>query len=459
MTVTLVLTADLDATLRRWLDDDRESAGVLLTRQVQAENGDLRLLATAIDPVPEAAYITRTRRQLLISSDGYVSALGRAEAGGYTPLWLHTHVGDGAQPQPSRHDDRVDEQLGEPFQIRSGADLYGSVVISGGRGRLDFTGRIDRGGEHLPVDRLVVVGSRIHVARSDDAADERLDESLDRNIRAFGGDVQRTLGSLRVAVVGCGGTGSAVAEQLVRLGVRRFRLVDPDRLSASNVTRVYGSKPVDVGRLKVDVLADHLSAIAPDAVIDSMPSSIAIEAVAREVGNVDVIFGCTDDNAGRLVLSRLSTYLVVPVFDCGVLLADRDGQIEGIYGRVTVLHPGVACLVCRRRIDLQRAAAEALTPAERQRREDEGYAPGLPGVEPAVVAYTTLVAATAVGEFLERLVGYGEAPAPSEVLLRIHDREMSTNSQAPRSGHYCDPASGKLGRGITTPLLEQAWAA
>jgi hypothetical protein len=262
-----------------------------------------------------------------------------------------------------------------------------------------------------------------------------------------------------VAVVGCGGTGSAVAEQLVRLGVRRFRLVDPDRLSASNVTRVYGSKPVDVGRLKVDVLADHLSAIAPDAVIDSMPSSIAIEAVAREVGNVDVIFGCTDDNAGRLVLSRLSTYLVVPVFDCGVLLADRDGQIEGIYGRVTVLHPGVACLVCRRRIDLQRAAAEALTPAERQRREDEGYAPGLPGVEPAVVAYTTLVAATAVGEFLERLVGYGEAPAPSEVLLRIHDREMSTNSQAPRSGHYCDPASGKLGRGITTPLLEQAWAA
>jgi hypothetical protein len=115
--------------------------------------------------------------------------------------------------------------------------------------------------------------------------------------------------------------------------------------------------------------------------------------------------------------------------------------------------------VCRGRIDLQRAAAEALSPAERQRRTDEGYAPALPGIEPAVVAFTTLVAATAVGELLERLIGYGVAPAPSEVLLRIHDREASTNSAVPRGGHYCDPASGKLGLGITTPFLEQTWAA
>jgi molybdopterin/thiamine biosynthesis adenylyltransferase len=459
VTVRLVLTADVDATLRSWLSEERETAGVLLARVVPGANDDMRLLATAIEPVPERAYLTRTRRQLLISSDGYVSALGRAEAEGYTPLWLHTHVGEGARSQPSRHDDRVDEQLRDVFQIRSGAGEYGSVVVAGEHRRLRFTGRIDRGAGYIPIDHLIVVGSRIHVASSDDAVEERLDPSFDRNIRAFGGDVQRVLAYLSVAVVGCGGTGSAVAEQLARLGVRRFTLVDPDHLSESNVTRVYGSRPGDVGRQKVDVLADHVRSISPDAEVSTMSSSIAIETVAREIANVDVVFGCTDDNVGRLVLSRLSTYLVVPVFDCGVLLTDRDGQIDGIFGRVTVLHPGAACLVCRGRIDLQRAAAEALTPAERQRRADEGYAPALSGVEPAVVAFTTLVAATAVGELLERLVGYGETPAPNEVLLRIHDRETSANTQVPRSGHYCDPASGKLGRGISTPFLEQTWAA
>ena len=459
MRVTLVLTESADAVLRSWLGQDRESAGVLLTRVAQAPNGDLRLLATIVEPVPDRAYMTRTQRQLRISSDGYVPALALAEADGYAPLWLHTHVGEEAEPRPSEHDDLVDEQLRDVFRIRSGAELYGSVVIARGRDGMRFTGRIDRDGQIIPIDRVVVVGTRIHVVRRDDAVDDRLDSAFDRNIRAFGGDVQRILGSLHVAVVGCGGTGSAVAEQLVRLGVRRFTLLDPDRLSVSNVTRVYGSTPDDVGRLKVDVLAEHLAAIAPDSEIDRLPSSIALEANAREVANVDVVFGCTDDNVGRLVLSRLATYFVVPVIDCGVLLADRGGQIDGIFGRVTVLHPGAACLVCRGRIDLQRAAAEALTPGERRRRADEGYAPAMPGVEPAVVAYTTLVAATAVGELLERLVGYGQSPAPNEVILRIHDRETSTNSQVPRGGHYCDPASGKLGRGVTAPFLEQAWAA
>lgn len=458
MSVSLTVTEELHGTLLGWLADDRETAGVLLARVVANEASDVRILATSIAPVPNGAYLTRTARQLCISSGGFVPALGDAEARGLTPLWLHTHVGRNAQPRPSPHDDRVDQQLADVFRIRSGATGYGSIVISKD-GRLRFTGRFDNGMGYVPVDRYIVLGSRLEVTSRDGASEPELDAAFDRNIRAFGGEIQRTLSSLRVGIVGCGGTGSAVAEQLVRLGVRQFVMFDPDELSASNVTRVYGSRPTDVGRPKVEILAELIRAIAPDSSIAAAPESVVIEAAARQLAMTDVIFGCTDDNAGRLVLSRLSTYLLVPVFDCGVLLADRDGQIDGIFGRVTVLHPGAACLVCRGRIDLRRAAAEAMSPAERVRRADEGYAPALPGVEPAVVAYTTMVAAVAVGELLERLIGYGPDPRPNEIVLRIHDREMSTNTQAPRAGHYCDPAAGKLGRGLTNPFLEQAWAA
>jgi len=158
------------------------------------------------------------------------------------------------------------------------------------------------------------------------------------------------------------------------------------------------------------------------------------------------------------VLSRFATYLLTPVIDCGVLLSsDESGRLLGIDGRVTVLSPGNACLVCRDRIDLRRAGAELLTPAERIRLEHEGYAPALGRTEPAVVAYTTLVSATAVAELLERLIGYGPQPRPSEILLRCHDREVSTNIASPRPGHYCDPSSHKLGVGMTHPFLEQTW--
>ena len=275
-----------------------------------------------------------------------------------------------------------------------------------------------------------------------------LPDIFDRNIRAFGNEVQRVLGDLRVAVVGCGGTGSAVIEQLVRLGVRHFHLLDPDVLTESNLTRVYGSFPENIGVPKVNVMEAHVCRIAPDAKVLATQSKITSEATARLLTDVDVVFGCTDDNAGRLVLSRLASYMLTPVIDCGVVLSsDEDGHITGIDGRVTVLAPGAGCLVCRNRIDLQRAAAEMMSPGERQRRADEGYAPALEGVEPAVVTFTTQTAAAAVSELLERLIRYGPEPVPSEILLRAHEREVSTNVQAPRERHYCHPDSGKLGLG------------
>ena len=235
-------------------------------------------------------------------------------------------------------------------------------------------------------------------------------------------------------------------------------MFDPDTLTISNLTRVYGSFPKDVGRPKVAVSAAHVERIAPDAEVITTQAPITVETAAKQLLDADVVFGCTDDNAGRLVLSRIATYLLTPVIDCGVLLSSgRGGRIDGIYGRVTLLVPGAACLVCRNRIDLQRAAAEMLPPDEHQRLGEEGYAPALAGVEPAVVTFTTQVAATAVSELLERLVHYGPEPAPTEILLRAHEREVSTNDQDPREAHYCHPNSGKLGLGVTEPFLEQTW--
>ena len=302
------------------------------------------------------------------------------------------------------------------------------------------------------------VGDRFRLTRAFNSAMPALSATFDRNVRAFGSVVQQTLGDLKIGIVGCGGTGSAVGEQLVRLGVRRFTLIDPDRLSESNVTRVYGSFEADAGQPKVEVLSRHLKKIASDVQCEVVQSMITLEPSARRLIGCDVVFGCTDDNAGRLVLSRLASFLLIPVIDCGVLLSSGPaGELMGIDARVTILSPGSACLVCRDRVDLARAGSELLTPDERKRREDEGYAPALARTEPAVVTFTTGVAAAAVSELLERLIGYGPIPRPSEILLRYHEREISTNVALPRKGHYCNSDSQKLGMGMTEPFLEQTW--
>ena len=460
MSVTLVLPEHISSELSKAVDSDVETAGVLLARHMKTPSGNDRLLARDMHWVPDDAYLLRNDRELVIASHGYVPPLSVAAAERAVPIWLHTHPGEGSSPRPSIRDDFVDEELAELFRFRSDSSLYGAVVIARTDGHPCFTGHIETPEKRHDIDRLWVVGNRLSLTQNWLSEAPPLRHLFDRNIRAFGDEVQRILGDLKVAVVGCGGTGSAVIEQLVRLGVRNLHLFDPDTLTDSNLTRVYGSFPRDVGQPKVNVIAAHVSRIAPDVQVLATQSKITLEATARHLTDADIIFGCTDDNAGRLVLSRLATYMLIPVIDCGVVLSnDENDRITGIDGRVTVLGPGAGCLVCRNRIDLQRAAVEMMSPSERQRRVDEGYAPALEGVEPAVVTFTTQTAAAAVSELLERLIHYGPEPVPSEILLRAHERETSTNVRDSREGHYCHPSSGKWGLGVTDPFLEQMWPA
>jgi len=458
VTVTLVLSGEIEAELVASLDNRSESAGVLLVRTADTPSGT-RLLARSMHWVPEDAYIERSRVHMRIASTGYVHALAEAERDCSTPIWFHTHPGPDAVPSPSQLDVIVDEELRDLFRLRSGSEFYGTLILSPASAGYAFTGAIEaEGGVRRNIDRIWAVGERWRLTRALEAGPPVADVIFDRNIRAFGPDIQVVLGDLRFAVVGAGGTGSAVAEQLVRLGARRMLIVDADRLTGSNVTRVYGSTPEDIGRHKVDVLRDHLKRIAPDLECDALVGMTTLEATARALAAADIVFGCTDDNAGRLVLSRLATYFLVPVIDVGVLLgSDRHGALCGIDGRVTTMTPGAACLVCRDRVDLARASAELKTPEERKRLADEGYAPALGQIEPAVVAFTTAVAAAAINEFLDRLIGYGPSHRPTETLLRLHEREISTNCADPRIRHFCHRSSGKWAAGDEQPFLGQLW--
>jgi molybdopterin/thiamine biosynthesis adenylyltransferase len=459
MTVTLVLTEQIASGIEAAADEPVETAGVLLVTLARAPNGDLRLLGREMHWVPDGAYLARRGDYLSIASHGYVHALKEAESMAAVPIWFHTHPGLIGHPTPSMADQKVDREIADLFRLRSGSSYYATLIVSPRQGALTFTGTLrPESDEIIRIDRLWRIGEHWQLTRSFDSDLPEIPAIFDRNVRAFGPAIQGTFGDLRIAVVGAGGTGSAMAEQLVRLGARHLTLFDADTLTESNVTRVYGSTPADVGKPKVDILREHLLAIAPNLTCDVVRSMITMERTARQLIGSDLIFGCTDDNAGRLVLSRFSTFFATPVIDVGVLLtSNAAGALVGIDGRVTTLIPGAACLVCRDRVDVGRAAVELRTPEERRRLADEGYAPDLTGIEPAVVTFTSAVASAAITELLDRLIGFGPTPKPTEVLLRWHEREISTNRAKPRSKHYCDPASMKIAKGDTQPYLEQSW--
>lgn len=458
MRLTLVLPEALARTLSDAAAEHTEQGGFVLGRLV-AEGDQMRFLARAYVPVPPEHYLLQAEDEMKVTSAGLVPALGLAQRRGDIALWFHTHPGHGSTPVPSGHDRVVDRELAETVRIRTDRTYYGTLIVSPAEGDwFTFSGYLDDGSGAIPFQRAWIVGDRLALIPAASFVPSASSPRYDRNVRAFGAGVQATLADLKVAVVGCGGTGSSVIEQLVRLGVRNFVLIDPKHLSSSNVTRVYGSGAADEGDIKVQIARSNILRIAPAAQVEAIEGDLLSSSTTRTLTGCDLVFGCTDDDAGRLVLSRVATYLICPVVDCGVLISSGpDDALVGIDGRITTLTPGAACLVCRGRIDTGRAATQFLPPPERDLRVAEGYAPALGGQEPAVVTFTTSVAAAAVNEVLERLIGYGPTPRPTEVLLRFHEREVSTNSRAPRPRHYCHPESGKLGLGDATPFLELTW--
>jgi molybdopterin/thiamine biosynthesis adenylyltransferase len=454
---TLRLSRDIADCLGEIADRDVESAGVLLCAPATGADGEVHLIATSWMPVADELYQRRDEMGLTVLSDGWVPAIGVAALEGRIALWVHSHPGSDSDVVESEHDELVDEELGGVFARRTRSGYYGALVVgSSDLHPFRFTGHLDGpgGGD---IGRAVILDDGIELILSDTSANQDIGEIHSRHVLAFGTEITAALSELRIVIVGAGGTGSATAEQLVRLGARHLTVIDDDTLSLSNTTRVYGSTPADVGNPKVDVLAAHLRRVAPDADVRTVIGRITDEATARHLVDADVVLGCTDDNAGRIRLSRSAYFNNILTIDMAVRIDSTDGRIEGIYGRVTVLNPGSPCLLCRDWIDQPRAAAEVRAAEEQAKRVREHYAPELGATEPAVIAYTTGVASTAVAELIERLAGFGTRMRPSELMLHFHARRLRISDAETRPGCYCDVSDADRLVGDVDPFLDLVW--
>lgn len=88
-------------------------------------------------------------------------------------------------------------------------------------------------------------------------------------IQKIGAERLRKIQSVKIGIAGAGGLGSNCAVHLVRTGFKKFILVDFDILDYSNLNRQYYFNR-QVGRAKVDVLAENLLAINPDVTIEKL---------------------------------------------------------------------------------------------------------------------------------------------------------------------------------------------
>ena len=246
------------------LRDDKEYGALMLcgrSQQIDPWTGvvEERALVREVIEVPEDAFLERTVTSMTWSTTPLFQLAKRAMARDYAICIAHSHPGGGLYFSSS---DNAAEK--ESFGIvfgRMDTDRPHFAMVMDGNGEILVRAYGPNLAPH-PIELTRIVGDRLVIRYAERGKGLMLAE-FDRQTRVFGARTTEDLSQLRVGIVGCGGTGSAVASLLARIGVSRFGLIDIDRVDTTNLNRLVFSTRADAisGRHKVDVVADGIAAV------------------------------------------------------------------------------------------------------------------------------------------------------------------------------------------------------
>lgn len=119
----------------------------------------------------------------------------------------------------------------------------------------------------------------------------------------FGKEAMEKLAASRVAVFGIGGVGGYTVEALVRSGVGAVDLIDDDKVCLTNINRQIYAIRKTVGKYKVDVAAERIAEINPDAKVRTHKTFYSPETATQfDFSEYDYIVDAIDTVTGKIAL-------------------------------------------------------------------------------------------------------------------------------------------------------------
>src|SRR5882762_2342189 len=218
----------------------------------------------------------------------------------------------------------------------------------------------------------------------------------------LGSDATKIFADSVVAVVGLGGGGSHIAQQLAHIGFLNVQLYDGDTAELSNLNRLIGASLDDVqtAAKKVDIASRMMLSVNPDIRIETFACNWQL--AAQSIREADVILSCVDSYAARQDIEATARRFLIPLLDIGmdVHLVDKRPHVSG---QVILSLPGGPCMKCLGFLSDNNLQQEA-----------ELY--GAAGGRPQVVWANGVLASIAVGLLVDLLTGWNGLPPEGEYL-------------------------------------------
>jgi molybdopterin/thiamine biosynthesis adenylyltransferase len=390
-------------------ESKREAFALLFGKRTFADGQVVIRVGEAV--YPEAAdYERRTLASLRLHKDFVFRELARMQHEGRydTVIDVHTHPFSTSGVAFSHVDD-VDELSFRTWLTETLDEIgYASIVLS----QSDYAARFweAQDGQTSCSNALVKTQtvqenwpSSEACATTSRTADVAGAQSgfLSRSVLALGIEALRSITTDQsIAVIGAGGLGSVIAENLIHSGFQSLHLIDPDRVEVTNLNRIVGAyfSDAETKTPKVDAVRRHLEQINPSAHIGAHMIGIEDDEALPILMQCDWMIVATDSHFSRYEAQRIALELGIPLISAGVNISVAGGSISDISGEVIVARYGDGlCLNCLGRIDPTLVAAEThkhgIIGSELIRR---GYVHGQHVKQPAVKTLNASVGALAV---------------------------------------------------------------
>jgi tRNA A37 threonylcarbamoyladenosine dehydratase len=180
--------------------------------------------------------------------------------------------------------------------------------------------------------------------------------------RIYGPSALAKLKAAHVMVVGVGGVGSWAVEALARSGIGHLSLVDLDDVCATNTNRQLPALDPEWGRLKVEVLADRVRQINPEARVSVRADFFTRKSAAKLLEpRPDLVIDAIDSVTDKVALVECCLQASIPVLVSG----GAGGKTDPTKIRYA---------------DLAREQGDALLKAVKRGLKTQGLAPGPQGL-------------------------------------------------------------------------------
>lgn len=449
LTSIVILQRDWDALMSHLAGHADERMAFAYCSAVRTA-GETQYLVRAVDPPGDDEYRFQGTAGVSLKAEHAVPRARRArEHAAFVDLHSHPFT---TRPSPSSIDDRgAQQQARQLATIAPGTHLI--RIVTGRPGSNTLWAEVTDP-PHLrwtAIDRVIILGRHrrltVRTVNSNLRTNSASDARHARTAAVIGDPA--AVREARVAIIGAGGTGSAVAAQ-IRGYVRHITIIDPDRVEGHNAPRLYHYVEGDEGALKAEIHVREIRRAFPDVDVNAITAPFPDDATIEAVKASDIVFCCPDHNAVRYSAARVGMQFLKPVIEIGCGgRASKEG-LRALGYHVRFQTPGGLCLACNG-LDLGRL--EDPSTSEMKRRI--GYIEGEGEIQGELMPLTTRAAADAVDLFFRYFSGYAGSAVPSHLYFdALHWRMINVDGgyESHPDCTLCGDASGELrGTGDVLP--------